>query len=306
MNFIKYPKIKYLGDEEVAGLTSNPEDEIIIQEKIDGANIRVLIHNKELLFGSRNVTMDDDMESSKMWNKVVSYLKEKLKGKDLSGLNNCILFMEYCIKHTMSYDWNVIPPILGFDIYELEKGAFIDFYKCKTLFNELEIDFVPVIRTIKARDLTSFTDSDVPVSVYASPSATDRQAEGVVFKNYKTQTFAKYVRDKFKEKNKEVFGANKKYVNDDTERLIAVYCTNPRIDKMIFYLRTESVMELNLKMMTKLPMLVLEDIIEENYKEIIISNYTIDFRKFRGLIAKRCLAVLKQVMVNSQLNENGL
>jgi len=109
-----------------------------------------------------------------------------------------------------------------------------------------------------------------------------------------------------KEKNKEVFGANKKYVNDDTERLIAVYCTNPRIDKMIFYLRTEGVMELNLIMMTKLPMLVLEDIIEENYKEIIISNYTIDFRKFRGLIAKRCLAVLKQVMVNSQLNENGL
>ena len=128
MNFIKYPKIKYLGDEEVAGLTSNPEDEIIIQEKIDGANIRVLIHDKELLFGSRNVTMDDDMESSKMWNKVVSYLKEKLKGKDLSGLNNCILFMEYCIKHTMSYDWNVIPPILGFDIYELETGLFIDFY----------------------------------------------------------------------------------------------------------------------------------------------------------------------------------
>jgi len=75
---------------------------------------------------------------------------------------------------------------------------------------------------------------------------------------------------------------------------------------MIFYLRTEGVMELNLIMMTKLPMLVLEDIIEENYKEIIISNYTIDFRKFRGLIAKRCLAVLKQVMVNSQLNENGL
>ncbi|ODS36101.1 hypothetical protein BEH94_07640 [Candidatus Altiarchaeales archaeon WOR_SM1_SCG] len=301
MNFIKYPKVKYLGDEEVADLTSDPEDEIVIQEKIDGANIRVLIHDGELVFGSRNVTMDDDMESSKMWNRAVSYVKEKLAGKDLSGLNNCILFMEYCIKHTMSYDWTVIPPVLGFDIYELSSGEFIDFRECKRLFNELEIDFVPVIDTIKAKDLNTFTDELVPVSAYSSPSAVDRQAEGVVFKNYNTQVFAKYVREKFKEQNKEAFGSNKKYAGDDTERLIAIYCTNPRIDKMIFYLRTESVMELNLKMMTKLPMLVLEDIIEENYREILISNYTVDFRKFRKLIAKRCLAVLKQVIVNSEL-----
>lgn len=34
-DFIKYPKIKVLGDEENKDLLSNPDDYIIIQEKID-------------------------------------------------------------------------------------------------------------------------------------------------------------------------------------------------------------------------------------------------------------------------------
>jgi len=59
---------------------------------------------------------------------------------------------------------------------------------------------------------------------------------------------------------------------------------------------------LDMKMMSKLPKRVLDDLFEENWKEIYNSNYIINFRNLRKLVSKRCVAVLKQVIVNNSLS----
>ncbi len=129
----------------------------------------------------------------------------------------------------------------------------------------------------------------------------DNRMEGWVIKNYKKQLMAKLVREKFKEKNKEVFGGGKKYAKTDEEYLVAVYCTNARIDKMIFKLIDEGV-RLDMPMMKQLPTRVYKDIWEENWQEITnLRGKVIGFQQFKKKVTGRCLAVLKQVIVNNAL-----
>ena len=107
----------------------------------------------------------------------------------------------------------------------------------------------------------------------------------------------------FKEKNAEAFGGNPNYNKDghnDNEIIVFKYCTNPRIDKMIFKLIDEG-HKLEMRMMEHLPKRVYADIAEEEWQEIIKSNWIIDFRKLRKLMTKRCQAVLKQVITNNAL-----
>lgn len=54
-------------------------------------------------------------------------------------------------------------------------------------------------------------------------------------------------------------------------------------------------------LMHHLPKRVTEDIWEEHWKDLIHSNYTINFRSVRKAVSKRCFNVLKQVIVNSAL-----
>ncbi|PKP52164.1 MAG: hypothetical protein CVT90_02755, partial [Candidatus Altiarchaeales archaeon HGW-Altiarchaeales-3] len=132
-------------------------------------------------------------------------------------------------------------------------------------------------------------------------SAKDTQAEGVVFKNYNTQIFAKYVREKFREDTKKTFGGNKKYASNDTDRVCCMFCTNPRIDKIIFNLVVEG-HALDMKLMVHLPKEVYKDIMEEHWKDIVFSRYEINFHALKKLVSERCCGVLKQVITNNLIN----
>ncbi|MDP2692222.1 MAG: hypothetical protein Q8O88_01120 [bacterium] len=144
-----------------------------------------------------------------------------------------------------------------------------------------------------------FIDDIVPQSAYAR----DR-AEGIVFKNYTKQIFAKYVTEKFKEVNKETFGGNKKYSQNDSDRLVCMFCTNSRIEKNLFKLLDEG-NKLEMPLMTQLPKRVLNDMMEEHWKEICMSSWSINFRDTRKKVTGRCAAVLRQMITNNVLNQNA-
>ena len=302
MDFIKYPKIKQLGDEETKDLLSNPGDSIVIEEKIDGANMRVLVREEKLILGSRTRTMDEDMEKGKPWKRAVEYIKMKFGEVNLVEYNNLLFVFENCIRHTMAYDWNNIPPVLGFDIYDMEKNRWMPYPQNKNIFNDIGFAFVPVLNVVYARDFPSFSDDEIPTSFYASPSAKDTQAEGVIFKNYNTQTFAKHVREKFREDSRKTFGGSKKYADNDTDRVCCMFCTNQRIDKIIFNLVVEG-HTLDMKLMMLLPGAVYKDIMEEHWRDIVFSRYEINFHKLKKLVSQRCANVLKQVITNSLINK---
>ena len=305
MQFIKYPKIYILGHDKNKSIFENPNDEIIVEEKIDGGNFRVMIKGVQIIFGSRNLDIDDkDEKNAKLFSRAIQFVKHQFESLPAGTLQDGIYFMENCVKHTLSYDWDKIPPVLGFDImiFEGETSRFLGYNERKELFDKFKIQMVPLIKIAKASEFNKpITDDDVPVSAYVSPSTQDRQAEGLVYKNYAKQLMAKFVRDKFKEDAAIAFGGNPKYNkigSTDNEMILFKYCTNARIEKNVFKLIDEG-NKLEMKLMESLPKRVYKDIWEEHWTDLMISRFTIDFDALRKQVTKRSLAVLKQIIVNN-------
>ena len=128
------------------------------------------------------------------------------------------------------------------------------------------------------------------------------QMEGIVMKNYARkapignhQIFAKIVADIFKENNRAVFGSIKS-ANTDTIKIVDEYCTDARIRKKILEQTKEFSQPLDLKLMSKVPSVVIKDIIIEGF-DGIFSNYKfVDFKQMKQLVAKRCLRVIREEM----------
>ena len=87
---------------------------------------------------------------------------------------------------------------------------------------------------------------------------------------------------------------------DGTQDLVDSYCTNARIDKIIFKLLDDGE-KLGMVLMQHLPKAVLEDIFDEGFGELYKSRLAciFDFGKYKKLVASRCASVLKQVIDNS-------
>lgn len=296
--FPKYTKIKALGHDENKDIFLNPDDLIVIEEKIDGGNFRFSVIEGELVLGSRTQVLDEKLQGEKNWKRCCDYIRERLKQNPTAkvAMEGLVFYGELCRRHTIGYDFGNMPPFIGFDIFDLRTGRFLDHEIAKQLFNALGIDFVPVIKVVKAKTIKEVTDKDVPKSEYY-----DGKAEGIVFKNYDKQIFGKYVRERFKEDNKRVWGGTPKYEETDSGKIMARYCTNARIEKIAYKLRDEG-HKLDMTLMKHLPKLVYEDIVEEEWKAILLSQYKIDCRKMKRIVCKRCVSVLKQMMVNQALD----
>ena len=295
---IKYPKIHPLGADENKDIFLVPDDEIIMEEKVDGANFRFVMRDGRIIFGSRTQSIgDSEQEIGGNWKRCVEYLKEKLTGKNLPS--NLMFVGECMVQHSIAYDWERVPPYLGIDVMDLSTGQYLTYNEKKTMFENLDLNIVPLIGVMPVSHLLKtypkFEDSMVPKSnYYPGP------AEGIVFKNYSKQLMAKYVTDKFKEVNRETFGGGKKFAENDDERIVAMFCPNSRIDKIIFKMLDEGY-KLEMQMMAELPRRVIQDIMEENWKEICMSTWSVNFRNTRKKITNRCVSVLKQIMTNQAL-----
>jgi len=286
-DFVKYPKIFRLGHEKNREIFEDGEDEIIIEEKVDGANFRFGNIDGKLHYGSRRVDFVEKGSVAEQFVKAVDEVK-RLEDKLRPGY---VYFVEYMIPHTIQYDWDRVPVFLGFDIYDVEKKKFIDYDKKIEEFARLGIEVVPLVAKVKASNIDEkFLESVIPESRYYNGLA-----EGVIFKNYGKQLFAKLIAEKFKEMNKEVFGGSKKQAKTDEEYLLEKYVPPRRVEKVIQSLLNEGYV-LSMELMKILPMRVLDDVIEEEGFEIFRENKVVDLRKFRKMISKRCVNVLQRMI----------
>ena len=107
----------------------------------------------------------------------------------------------------------------------------------------------------------------------------------------------------FKEKNGKVFGGSPKYNKvDDTNNadFIFKYVTNARIEKLIMK-EIDNGERLGMELMGTLIKNTYLDIIEEEWREIMTSNWKLDFKKLRKNIAPRVRGVLSQVVQNNSM-----
>ena len=175
-SFIRYPKIRRVNDwflgetavgyEDINGMFTHPNDILIIQEKIDGANFRFMItENEDLIFGTRNKVIHNETEQSiKSFQRAIQYVrlmvgKYILAGKDLSKFYRKIFFAEGCWKHSLGYDWDNMPIILGFDIWDIEAEEFLPYELVDTYYCDLGIPTVPLVMKAPVAAFTEpFTD----------------------------------------------------------------------------------------------------------------------------------------------------
>jgi len=267
---------------------------------VSNSNFRFMFKGKRIIFGSRTQQLTsnegDDSNVGKNFRRCIGFIRETVKNSKKQKLKGLMFFGENCIKHSYEYDWDKIPPFLGFDVYDLKKEQFIDFKKKHLLFKKLGLPSIESVIGVWGKDITE-KSLEIPMSDYA-----DNLAEGIVIKNYKKQIFAKKVSDKFREINRKTFGTSKKWAKDDTEWYVSKYCTNARIDKHIFK-AVDDGNELDLKLMSIVPNAVYRDIWEECWEEIAFSKKIINLNKFKKMVSGRCLAVVKQVMTNTALGE---
>ena len=293
--FIKYPKIKILGDEENAGIL---DGHIIIEEKFDGANMRILLTINGRTFGSRNRELE--LQGEKQFTRCINYVNDKLDTHKaeieyiIEKYGSVILFGEAALRHTIGYDFEHIPPFLGFDVYVIATHTFLDREDKVRIFENLGLE---PIKLIYEGPYTDESLLEIPKSAYY-----DGKSEGIVIKSFDTQLFAKKVDECFKEKNKEAFGGSKKFAKNDNEYFISVYCTNARIEKNIFK-RIDEGDKLNMTIMGTLFKEVYKDIWEEEYRELYQSNLSLNFKKLKTMVALRCKSVLEQMIQNNAISK---
>lgn len=318
-------RIMYMDDpdKEVKDMFKDDNDPIYIQEKVDGGNFRIMIKDKQFTFGTKTNEiiekrdlkigdLDEEKEREKLqlkfpnkeeefermrikeylliWKRACEYIRKKI---DLVTCkhDNIIIYAEHILPHSLAYNWNVTPAVIILDIRDLKTGKYIKPDKVKEFCKEYDLEYIDNITITTAKEVreAKYTDDSLPRSKYG-----DVQMEGFVFKNYEKQIFCKFVAEKFKEVNRKVWGMSKKFAETDDELILAKYlCGNRRIDKKIYEL-TDRGCELSLCLMKYLPVIVWNDIVEENAVDILKHDYVLNIKQIRKRIAARCLEVLKQ------------
>lgn len=288
----RYPKIKYPDDEDVQHLAS--AGTIVVHEKLDGSNFRFAYDRDGFEFGSRN-TEGEDLNRDQ-FEGPITYVGTHADTDELEALQDeygpLVFFGEAMIPHTISYDWDRTPEFIGFDVWNETEEVFHTTEQAEAFFERIGLPSAPVVERISADDWDE-TILDVPQSDYY-----DGLAEGLVFKNHETGEYSKHVRDEFKEKAKQKFGASKKKDLSDTERAVEEYVTPARIRSVAHQLVDDGRWDtIELPMMEILPEAVIRDMAEEEAGDLIMKeSWEIDTAEFRSLVSKRCVAVVNQIV----------
>lgn len=204
------------------------EKEVVVMEKLDGANASFRLVNGELKMFSRNQELDEH-------NTLRGFYDWAKTNIDIEKLEeDCIYFGEWLVTHTIQYKKENQYKFYLFDIYDVFEEYFVGITKvmdeAKNLNLEMpQVFFYGVIKDIKELDkyVGKSKLTEVP-----------DQGEGIVVKNYdnydvKTKTyhsFVKIVSDKFQETNKikqPSLGSN------PLDSAIESVLTSTRVEKLI-------------------------------------------------------------------------
>jgi len=309
MVFVKYMDIERLGTPENDGIFANPDDEIIVEEKVDGGNGCFFLEDGIIHVCSRNrdLTHENDEKTFKVQRDATLATLEQHRDAINPGW---LYYVEWMAKHTIRYP-TTIPPAIGLDIKPKEGAfghtpCFIGRRAKEDAFKALGIECVSLKGIYKAKDMT-----DLLMAKLCEKSAYyDGKPEGICMKNYGRmnvwgrQMFGKIVLDEFKETNRAVFGGLKKD-NSDTIKIVDSYITPARIRKRIQAFIIEGGLPLDRKLMHHLPIAVIKDVFKEETNEIVKKYDEIHIGVLKQFAAKRCLVEIDAMMVEKQRDENG-
>lgn len=306
----KYPKIKRLGDPKTRGVLESGTT-VTVQEKMDGANFRFMreehldeqyhTDDRSLVFGSRNVVYKNEKDTDSNFTHAIEHTREKVSEKAIQmaeeAMGPLVFFAEAMHPHTLEYDWETIPNVLGFDVWVVDEQRFLGPQETVDTFLHIGLAPAPIIEECPADEIDA--DYEIPDSTYR-----DGTAEGVVFKNRDTQTYAKLRAEEFLEKHRGPSPDEGPHDPDGVGQLISTYVTSHRIEKTAYKLVDEGDWDgLQMEMMEDLPKAVLVDVFTEESWDILTENWEIDLGDLRSRVSSKCADVLQEVMQKRVMND---
>ena len=201
-----------------------------VKEKLDGSNFKFMFNsNGDLVFGTNNTWDIEGTPNGKGYQAIMDYIREKVMKIPFETRrmwNHEIFFGEAMIPHKIKYNLSKNEMFVGFDVYNLNTEEYRSNWKdCFEVFNLPTVDvFNGSVLGLTPQQFADNVETGDITSSYDDES----EIEGLVFVDYVTQSFYKYVREEFREKRT----PKKEYANA-VERFYDVYFTPNRIDKIL-------------------------------------------------------------------------
>lgn len=284
--FVSYPKIHRLGKEETEGIL---DFEVVVQEKVDGANASIWLEDGEVCTGSRRRKLENES-----FNGFCDHAsKHEGITKLLTDFPEYRLFGEWLVRHTIHYKETAYKKFYLFDI--LVGDTWLDQREVQAIAEKYGVPYPQVFTRGKV------TEDQIKEFV----GKTDL-GEGVVIKcvdfvnKFGDHSYAKIVTEKFKENNALVFGGNNKHSDTYQEmRVVNKYCTLARVMKIMNKVQPEVEKRLDFEHTPRIANSCYHDMLTEEIWEIQKVVSKVDFKVLKRLCTKKFIQIYHDV-----LNEN--
>lgn len=272
---IPYPKIYSLDKEETEGLLSEP---VIIQEKIDGANLSIWYDQTtdSIFVGSRTQIVGTNLiKEGFRW--AVEYVNAHTGIKELLQNHPTYrLYGEWLVKHTINYPQEYYNKFYLFDILTPDGW----------LPTQLTIDLAKHYNIHHPHTFHEWIATLDTIKEYAGKSVLGNiTGEWVVIKRddfinkFGDRRHGKYVIESFKEKNNIVFGNT---TSESVEiEFVVKTITQPRLMKLINKIEQNDNVKISKKQTGQILGMMWYDIFTEELWNFIKKNHTqsFDFKK---------------------------
>jgi hypothetical protein len=207
--FQKYPHLERLGTDEVEGIL---EGKVYVFPKIDGTNASVWMNEDGTIgTGSRRrvVTPEDDNQG------FAAYIKkhEPLFQDFLRRYSSWRLFGEWLVPHSLkTYRDDAWRKFYVFDVYDEGLGCFLEPEDYAPILSAFRVDRIP-IQAVVTNPTQEWLIKQLEANTYLIRDG-EGVGEGIVLKRYDfvnkygRTTWAKIVRNEFREKHKEEMGVS--------------------------------------------------------------------------------------------------
>ncbi len=287
--FRKYEKIHRLGKDETEGILLG---KCYVQEKVDGANTSIWLEDGVVKCGSRS------RELTGGFNGFVEYVKthggiERL----LCDHPGSVLYGEWLVRHSISYNETAYRHFYLFDIYDGKK------YLDTKYVNDIAVFYgIPHPQIFGVFD--NPTEEDI--KKFAGQSNLGTVGEGVVIKNpdfvdkFGNRSLAKIVTEHFKEENGLIFGGNNKHSDTYWEMYVVnKYMTLPRVEKVMHKIQPLIEEKLDMKHIPRIMGTCWHDMITEEIFEITKKVPILDITKLKRLCDRKSKQIFVDIITNN-------
>lgn len=235
----KYQSIDRLGHKSTLGVLTEG-DQIIIQEKLDGANASFMRVGDEIKVFSRNTELNEE--------NTLGGFYQFVQGLDLAELNEgFILFGEWLNPHKIKYP-EYQKQFFLYDVFDVEFNEYMDFEHVNNVSGYFGLNLIPVFYEGEYKDFAQL-EQYIGKTALGGMLGDVETGEGIVVKNmryrnrFDEQKFVKLVTDAFREVQNQKAPKDPQKAMTLEQEFVNATVTPARVEKFLHKFVDEGILE---------------------------------------------------------------